>query len=69
MVLRAFAGLPGFAFENPGRLAEALDRAEAGMDFADAPHLGAAARCDAMFTFDRRVIEQAQDSTVRTLEP
>lgn len=67
--LRAFAGLPGVAVENPGLLAEALDRAEAGMDFADALHLGAAARCDAMLTFDRRFIEQAQDSTVRTLEP
>ena len=67
--LRAFAGLPGVSVENPGLLAEALDRAEAGMDFADALHLGAAARCDAMLTFDRRFIAQARGSTVRTLEP
>ena len=67
--LRAFAGLPGVSVENPGLLAEALDRAEAGMDFADALHLGAAARCDAMLTFDRLFIEQARGSTVRTLEP
>ncbi len=67
--LRAFVGLPGVAVENPSLLAEALDRAEVGMDFADALHLGAAARCDAMLTFDRRFIEQAQGSAVPTLEP
>ncbi len=37
-------------------LMEALDRAEKGMDFADALHLGAAAVCDAMLTFDRHFI-------------
>ncbi|MCY3596595.1 MAG: type II toxin-antitoxin system VapC family toxin [Rhodospirillales bacterium] len=67
--LRAFAGLPGVVVENPGRIAAALDRAEAGMDFADALHLGAAARCDTMLTFDRRFIEQAQGGPVRMLEP
>ncbi|MDE0712450.1 MAG: type II toxin-antitoxin system VapC family toxin [Rhodospirillales bacterium] len=67
--LRAFAGLPGVAVENPGRIAAALDRAEAGMDFADALHLGAAARCDAMLTFDHRFIEQAQGGSVQMLEP
>ncbi len=69
VALRAFAGLPGVAVENPGLLAAALDRAEAGMDFADSLHLGAAARCDAMLIFDRRFIELAQDSPVRMLEP
>ena len=67
--LRAFVGLPGFAVKNPSLLAEALDRAESGMDFADALHLGAAARCEVMLTLDRRFIEQAQDSTMPTLEP
>ncbi|MCY4003484.1 MAG: type II toxin-antitoxin system VapC family toxin [Rhodospirillales bacterium] len=67
--LRAFAGLPGVAVENPSRIAAALDRAEAGMDFADALHLGAAARCDTMLTFDRRFIEQAHSGPVRMLEP
>ena len=37
--LRAFAGLPGVSLEHPARTAEALDRSEAGMDFADALHL------------------------------
>lgn len=41
VALRAFAGLPQVRVEAPRRLAEALDRAEAGLDFADALHLGA----------------------------
>ena len=67
--LRDFAGLPGVAVENPVLLAEALDHAERDMDFADALHLGAAARCEAMLTFDRRFIEMAKDGPVRVLEP
>ena len=39
------------------------------MDFADALHLGAAAQCDAMLTFDRRFIRMARDASVRVVEP
>ena len=67
--LRGFAGLPGVKVENPVLLAEALERAEIGMDFADALHLGAAAHCDAMLTFDRRFIELAGDAPVTVTEP
>ena len=67
--LRAFAGLPGVVVEDPGRIAESLDRAEKGMDFADALHLAAAARCEALFTFDRRFIELAGGGPVRVAEP
>ncbi len=67
--LRAFAGLPSVSVESPVLLAEALDRAEAGMDFADALHLGAAAQCEAMLTFDRHFIESAQASPVRVTHP
>ena len=67
--LRAFAGLREVTVENPVLLAEALDRAEQGMDFADALHLGAAARCEAMLTFDRRFIQAARDAPVTVLEP
>ena len=67
--LRAFAGLREVTVENPVLLAEALDRAEQGMDFADALHLGAAARCEAMLTFDRRFIQAARDAPVRVLQP
>ena len=67
--LRALAGLPNVLVESPAMLAEALDRAENGMDFADALHLGAAARCEAMLTFDRRFIESSKDSSVPVTEP
>ena len=42
---------------------------EAGMDFADALHLGAAAQCEAMLTFDRHFIEAARDTPVRVTLP
>ena len=67
--LRAFAGLPGLSVESPVVLSEALDHAEGGMDFADALHLGAAARCEALLTFDLRFIEQAGEMPVRVMEP
>ncbi|MCY4551876.1 MAG: hypothetical protein OXC28_26375 [Defluviicoccus sp.] len=55
--------------ENPVTVAEAFDRAEAGMDFADALHPGAAAQCDALLTFDRRFIDLAKNASVRVVEP
>ena len=66
--LGAFAGLPGVAVENPSLLAEALARAEEGMDFADALHLGAGAGSEVMLTFDRRFIEAARDASVSVTE-
>jgi len=48
--LRAFLGLPSISAETPRLLMEALDRAEKGVDFADALHLGVSAGCDAMLT-------------------
>ena len=67
--LRSFSGLPNVSIESPVLLAEALDRAQMGMDFADALHLGAATRCEAMLTFDRRFIEMAGEAPVRVMEP
>lgn len=67
--LRAFAGLPGVSVESPAFLAGALGRARAGMDFADALHLGAATNCEEMLTFDRRFIETARGDAVRVTEP
>ena len=69
VALRAFSGLPGVSVESPYLIAEALGRAETGMDVADALHLGAAARCEALLTFDRRFIELAGDAPVRVTEP
>ena len=67
--LRAFAGLPSVSVDSPTLIAEALDRAEEGMDFADALHLGAASHCETMLTFDRRFIEMAKDTSIRVTEP
>ena len=67
--LRSFSGLPNVSVESPALLAEALDRAEKGMDFADALHLGAAARREVMLTFDRQFIEMAMDAPVMAMEP
>ena len=57
--LRAVLSLPGVAVEHPDRVAFALDRAEAGMGFADALHLASAEGCDALLTFDRAFIRAA----------
>ena len=67
--LRAFAGLPTIEVESPALLAEALDRMEKGMDFADALHLGAAAGCEAMLSLDRDFIESARRESVMVMEP
>ena len=67
--LRSFSGLPNVSIESPVLLAEALDRAEKGMDFANALHLGSAARCDAMLTFDRRFIATARSAPIKVREP
>ena len=58
--LRAFAGLPRVTVESPAMLAQALDLAEGGMDFADALHLPAAGDCEFMATFDRKFIRAAK---------
>ena len=67
--LRGLAGLPTVTVESPVLLAEALERVENGMDFADALHLGSAARCEVLLTFDRRFIRTAEGGSVRVREP
>jgi predicted nucleic-acid-binding protein len=52
--LRALAGLPGVWVEDAVLVAKAMDWAEAGMDFAGALHLAAAAECEGFLTFDKR---------------
>ena len=66
--LRAFAGLPRVTVESPAVLAQALDLAERGMDFADALHLLAATDCEAMATFDRGFIKAAKAAGLEGVE-
>ncbi len=54
--LRALAGLPGVTVEAASLAAKAMDWAEAGLDFADALHLAAAAGCESFLTFDKRLV-------------
>ena len=58
--MRAFAGLPTVTVEDGAVVARALDLAENGMDFADALHLGKAAHCDGMVSFDRKFVKAAK---------
>lgn len=58
--LRALGGLAGVTFEEPGKVAQALDWLAAGMDFADALHLTKAADCTAFVTFDRKLAKKAK---------
>uniref|UniRef100_Q07LL5 PilT protein n=1 Tax=Rhodopseudomonas palustris (strain BisA53) TaxID=316055 RepID=Q07LL5_RHOP5 len=62
--LRAFAGLARVSLENPALIATALDRVTAGMDFADALHIGSSERCDGFATFDQRLIRRANAAGV-----
>jgi len=57
--IRALAGLPGVSVEDAALVATAMDWTDAGMDFADALHLAAAAGCEGFLTFDRRFARTA----------
>jgi predicted nucleic acid-binding protein len=65
--LRAFAGLPQVRVEDPGRLAEALDRAAAGFDFADALHLATPEAAQGFATFDMRLVRAARRTGLATV--
>ena len=58
--MRSFAGLPTVTVEDGAIVAAALDLAESGMDFADALHLGKAAHCEGMVSFDRKFVKAAK---------
>jgi predicted nucleic-acid-binding protein len=58
--MRSFAGLPTVTVEGAEIVAAALDLTKAGMDFADALHLGRSADCEAFVTFDRKLANAAR---------
>lgn len=66
--LRSFGGLPGVTLENPHATAQALEWAEAGMDFADALHLASSSRHGSFYTFDARLIRAAPED-IEVFEP
>ncbi|MEP6566626.1 MAG: type II toxin-antitoxin system VapC family toxin [Mesorhizobium sp.] len=58
--LRLFGGLPTVELEDAAIISSALDLSEAGMDFADALHLGKSAHCAGFATFDRNFLTAAK---------
>lgn len=69
-VLRAIeslCGLPGITLEDPVLIAQALEWAGRGMDFADALHLARADGCSAFVSFDRKLARAAQSLTEITV--
>lgn len=68
--LRAFGGLPGVTYDEALIVAEALDSAERGMDFADALHLGKSGGDQGFMTFDQRLIKAAEREGIEgVMEP
>ena len=65
--MRSFAGLPTVTVEDGAVVATALDQAERGMDFADALHLGKAAHCSGMASFDRKFVKAAKAAGYNTV--
>jgi predicted nucleic acid-binding protein len=58
--LAAFAGLPRVTLEAPALVAEAIEWARRGIDFADALHLVSAKDCAAFGTFDEKFARAAK---------
>lgn len=63
--LRAFGGLPGVTYDDAPVVAQALDRAEGGMDFADALLLGKSEESPRLMIFDQKFIKAAQRAGVK----
>ena len=65
-VLRHLIDLPNVAVENYDMVANALAFGQSGLDFPDALHIAASARCDEFLTFDdRRLARRAQRAGIR----
>ena len=66
--LRALAGLPGVAVEEPSGLAAELNWLHDGLDFADALHFAKSEGCSAFLTFDRKLAKAAKTRSVIPIE-
>ena len=67
--LEMFSRLPRVRFQEPERVAAALQMAGEGVDLADALHLAAADGCEAFVTFDRRFARLAAGARPPVREP
>lgn len=53
-------GLPSVKIQSPDSIAQAIELAGQGLDFADALHLAQSRECSAMATFDTAFIKKAK---------
>jgi predicted nucleic-acid-binding protein len=53
-------GLPNIILPNPHRMQTALQWYAEGLDFADALHLASSQGCRAFFSFDRKLVRNAE---------
>ena len=60
--LRRLSALPSITIDQADRVLQALDWAEAGLDFADALHLAGSAECSDFVTFDAALACTAADA-------
>lgn len=67
--LKKLAGLPNVIVENAERVAQALGQAERGVDVAEALHVASSSGADTFYTFDQRLIRQAEAQGLVIAEP
>ena len=67
--LGRLAGLPNAVVEDAEQLAWALDRAQRGLDIADALHLAAGPDATRFYTFDARLIRRCAQQGLPVGEP
>ena len=61
-------GLPNITLQNPLQLAQTLEWHREGLDFADAFHVSLSEGHSPFFTFDRKLVHRATESSGVTVE-
>ena len=67
--LKKLAGVPNVIVEDAERVAQALGHAERGVDVADALHVTSSSEAETFYTFDQRLIRQAEAQGLVIAEP
>lgn len=67
--LKKLGGLPNLVVEDAERVSHALNHADYGLDVADALHVASSSKADTFYTFDQRLIRQAEAQRLVIAEP
>ena len=67
--LKKLAGLPNVIVEDAERVAQALNHTDYGLDVADALHVASSSGAETFYTFDQRLIRQAEAQGLVIAEP